>query len=398
MGLPIRKLPSHEWEQPARPAERPALRLVENLPAPQFIPVERQTNWRSLGTSTLVHTAGIILFMLVSLLATEQISVTKRYNTIDLAPLKPVKPYQPPAPKVKLPPPPPLPRLRELPPPPPKTVKLEPPKIEPPKIEPQIEPPKIVEKAPVIPPPPVAPKRVQPANFDAKLAEPGPKHDKPAPRTDMFSGSSAKPTLPAMDPKKVQTGGFGDPNGLPGKGDPNRGVQIAQLGRFDLPQGPGYGNGGGGAKGVRGIIPSAGFGNGIATAGGGGSNVEGKGRGGVVQPGGFSDATAPVAQSPRTQPRAAEPAATQVEITFKPKPAYTDEARQMKIEGEALLDVTFLSSGQVRVLNVRRGLGHGLDEAAVRAAEQIRFKPARTRSGVPVDSIAVVHILFQLAY
>jgi len=44
-----------------------------------------------------------------------------------------------------------------------------------------------------------------------------------------------------------------------------------------------------------------------------------------------------------------------------------------------------------------RGLGHGLDEAAVRAAQQIRFKPAR-RDGQPVDFPAVVHIVFQLAY
>lgn len=275
-------------------------------------------------------------------------------------------------------------------------VKIAPPKIEPPEVE--LPKPKTVEqKPPVIPPPPVAKRQVQPTVFDAKPGEPGPKHDKPALRTDTFSGSSAKPALPATDPKKVQTGGFGDEHGLPGKGDPNKGVQIAQLGRFDLPPGPGYGNGGGGANGKRGIIPSAAFGNGIATAGGGGGQG-GHGHGGVVQSGGFGDATQAVAESPRARPRAAEPAATQVEITFKPKPAYTTEARQMRLEGEVLLEVSFLASGQVRVLGIKRGLGHGLDESAIRAAEQIRFKPARTREGAPVDSTAVVHILFELAY
>jgi len=44
-----------------------------------------------------------------------------------------------------------------------------------------------------------------------------------------------------------------------------------------------------------------------------------------------------------------------------------------------------------------RGLGHGLDESALRAAQQIKFKPAQ-RDGRPVDSSATVHILFQLAY
>jgi hypothetical protein len=50
----------------------------------------------------------------------------------------------------------------------------------------------------------------------------------------------------------------------------------------------------------------------------------------------------------------------------------------------------------LRVLRVVRGLGHGLDDSAVRAAEQIRFKPA-LKDGQPSDSTAVVHIIFQLA-
>jgi hypothetical protein len=48
------------------------------------------------------------------------------------------------------------------------------------------------------------------------------------------------------------------------------------------------------------------------------------------------------------------------------------------------------------VLRIVRGLGYGLDDAAVRAAEQIRFKP-ELKDGQPSDSTAVVHIIFQLA-
>jgi outer membrane biosynthesis protein TonB len=48
------------------------------------------------------------------------------------------------------------------------------------------------------------------------------------------------------------------------------------------------------------------------------------------------------------------------------------------------------------VNRVVRGLGHGLDEAAVAAATKIRFKPA-SRGGQPVDSTAIVHVTFQLA-
>jgi TonB family protein len=84
------------------------------------------------------------------------------------------------------------------------------------------------------------------------------------------------------------------------------------------------------------------------------------------------------------------------EIISKPVPNYTPEARAQRIEGEVLLEVVFEASGTLRVIRVVRGLGHGLDEAATRAAQQIRFKPA-LRDGQPSDSTAVVHIIFQLA-
>jgi TonB family protein len=58
--------------------------------------------------------------------------------------------------------------------------------------------------------------------------------------------------------------------------------------------------------------------------------------------------------------------------------------------------VVFLASSQVQVIRVVSGLGHGLDEAAVRAAKQIRFRPAQ-REGQPIDFPARVRIEFRLA-
>jgi TonB family protein len=84
------------------------------------------------------------------------------------------------------------------------------------------------------------------------------------------------------------------------------------------------------------------------------------------------------------------------EILSKPVPVYTAEARAQKIEGEVLLEVVFQATGKIQVLRVVRGLGHGLDDAAVKAAEQIHFKPAQ-KDGQPSDSTAFVHIIFQLA-
>jgi hypothetical protein len=56
----------------------------------------------------------------------------------------------------------------------------------------------------------------------------------------------------------------------------------------------------------------------------------------------------------------------------------------------------FGANGELHVNRVVRGLGHGLDEAAVNAANKIKFKPAQ-RNGSAVSSTAIVHVMFQLA-
>jgi TonB family protein len=212
-------------------------------------------------------------------------------------------------------------------------------------------------------------------------------------RTNVFStGSSATPTI-ARSPQKVQTGGFGDPNGIPAKAREGKAVNIAQLGSYDLPGGPGRGNGTGGANGLPGVVASAGFGSGIATGDNSGRVSASRG---TVRQGGFADADAPAA--PTVHSRPAEPVSklVQAEILSKPVPVYTAEARQLRIEGEVLLEVVLEAAGNVHVVRIVRGLGHGLDDEAVRAAGQIRFKPA-SRDGQPADSTVVLHIVFQLA-
>jgi len=236
---------------------------------------------------------------------------------------------------------------------------------------------------------PSAPK----VSIAAKKLDPLPPSPVPAiPRgvaTNVFSaGSSAAPTI-ARAPSQVQTGGFGDPNGVPAKASQTRAVNIAQAGGFDMPAGPGYGNGSGGAHGARGVVASTGFGGGVATGNARTSST------GTVRDAGFGDVPAP----PTVQSRPAAPAAAKIvpaEILSKPVPIYTEEARAKRIEGEVLLEVVLEASGRLRVLKVVRGLGHGLDDAAVRAAEQIQFKPA-LKDGQPSDSTAVLHIIFQLA-
>lgn len=208
---------------------------------------------------------------------------------------------------------------------------------------------------------------------------------------DFNEGSSQTPTVNAAV-QKVQTGGFGDPNGLQGTGKQGAKLYAAQTGSFDMPAGPGQGNGTGGAKGIKGTVASADFGNGIASGGNGDGRSNGKG----VATGGFGSEQV-VHQGPKIAQADSGPATTPVEITYKPNPVYTQEARDLKLEGEVLLEVNFSANGSLHVNRVVRGLGHGLDEAAVAAANKIRFKPA-LRFGTPVDSTAVVHVTFQLAY
>src|SRR6185369_2363756 len=70
--------------------------------------------------------------------------------------------------------------------------------------------------------------------------------------TDALRGAKSD-TPPLNKPaREVQTGGFGDPNGVRGEGRPDRPATIARLGSFDLPAAPGTGNGSGGVRGAQG--------------------------------------------------------------------------------------------------------------------------------------------------
>jgi TonB family protein len=289
----------------------------------------------------------------------------------------------------KLPPQPkPKPEKNLVVPPPVKPLVVKPPEVKPP--EPKLpEPPKVV-KLPDVIDRPLPPRNTPHLNETA----PTPAPPKMEVKTGGFSTATLEKPTTSLPPSKVQTGGFGDPEGIKGVGKPGKPGNIASLGSFDLPVGAGAGNGTGGASGSKGIVASAGFGSG--GSGAGSSNGGGSGSQRVVQQGGFGDAENAKPEAPKKRVDTGPPQ-TPVEIVFKPKPDYTDDARRIKLEGEVLLRVLFTASGEVRVLGVASGLGHGLDESAIRASQQIKFKPAM-RNGQPVDSTATVHIVFQLAY
>ena len=263
----------------------------------------------------------------------------------------------------------------------------------------QLDPPAIVLHLPAAQP--KAPAKVEDdpvptVSITPKKPDPLPLNNQPvipkeAVKTNVFStGSSAAPTT-ARAPSQVQTGGFGDPNGVPAKASQGKAVNIAALGSFDLPSGPGYGNGTGGAKGVPGVVVSSGFGNGTATP-----DNRPRASATTVQSSGFASADVPAPPTVRSHPAESTARAVPAEILSKPTPIYTQEARSLRIEGEVLLEVVLEASGNLHVVRVVHGLGHGLDDNAVKAAQQIHFKPAM-RDGQPADSTVVLHIIFQLA-
>src|SRR5207248_10786655 len=110
---------------------------------------------------------------------------------------------------------------------------------------------------------------------------------------------------------------------------------------------------------------------------------------GSVRSSGVGDAVS-VAASPAGARQVSPPPATAAQILEKPKPVYTEEARRLQIEGEVQLEILFGASGEIHILRVVRGLGHGLDENAAQAVRSIRYLPAK-RDCQPVDSTATVH-------
>ena len=338
--------------------------------------------WDRIGLSAGVQLGIFGFLLMIPLLFPTQMQTALHLRVTELMqPVTeiPVAPPTPPPPKVKA----------KVAPPEPKPVVPEPVKLNPKQthvfLAAKVEPPKVktLEAKPV---------ELDPVFEQVKIDTPvkQPKRPKDDVKVGNLGSGSAAPATVVAPLNKVQTGGFGDPNGVPGKGDPNKATNVNRLGSPTLPGGPGYGNGSGGDKGIRGTVASTGFGNGIANP------PPSSGKHGSLQNTGFADQTV-ATEAPKKKVSAGESPTTPVDILEKPHPEYTAEGRSLKIEGDVVLEMVFLANGSIQVNRVVSGLGHGLDQAATRAAQQIKFKPAR-REGQPVDFPARVRIEFRLAY
>jgi len=273
------------------------------------------------------------------------------------------------------------------------------------------ESPRVAPNEPVLrmpPPPPPAPSR--PETREAVPAPPRPEPvvervpealpekietpevPKPVVRTGAFDAQAPAREPAATPEREIRPGAFDADATARGR----KGVPVlagASVGAFDAEPGPAKGQRTGRGKGVEGTVLGNGF-DGVPAARA--ASASARPAGSETRPAGFGDSV-PVAAPPR--PRQVEALAPDqpVEILSKPKPAYTEEGRRLRVEGEVVLEVLFGAAGTLRVLRVVQGLGHGLDEAAIEAARKISFRPA-TRDGVPVDHTATLRVVFQLAY
>jgi TonB family protein len=190
-----------------------------------------------------------------------------------------------------------------------------------------------------------------PRAADKQLAPPDPEPPKNPDPTLIVEPTVVAPQLSQLP--QVSLLNLGDPLGVPGPPS----------------SGPGFGGGIGTGRG-RGV--GEGDGPGVGPGSGGGIG------GGVFRVGG--------GVSPPT-------------IIHRVEPQYSEEARKARYQGTVVLEAIVRKDGTVDIIRVVRSLGFGLDENAIQALKQWRFRPGtRNVNGTttPVDISLNIEVNFNL--
>lgn len=105
----------------------------------------------------------------------------------------------------------------------------------------------------------------------------------------------------------------------------------------------------------------------------------------------------PVPEPPTQEKPIAEPRADIVKpvLIHRVNPEYPEVARKSRIQGVVILDANVTREGTVEKLKVIRGLHPILDQAAMKAVQQWRYKPA-TLNGKPVNVHTTITVNFKL--
>ncbi len=146
---------------------------------------------------------------------------------------------------------------------------------------------------------------------------------------------------------------------------PDLKMASSSVPNFGMPNSPVVGNSLGNGKGF-----GVGNGNGSGLGDGSGGNYGG----GVYQIG--SGVTQPVP-------------------IYQPEPEFSEEARKAKFQGVVTVSIIVDAQGKPQNVRVTRGVGMGLDEKAIEAVQQYRFKPAK-KNGKPVAVYLNVEVNFEI--
>ena len=82
-------------------------------------------------------------------------------------------------------------------------------------------------------------------------------------------------------------------------------------------------------------------------------------------------------------------------LVHRTNPGYTEQARAAKYQGTVLLCVEIDQAGIPTNIKVGRGLGLGLNEKAIEAVKQWKFKPGQ-KDGTAVSVQTTVEVIFRL--
>jgi len=186
-----------------------------------------------------------------------------------------------------------------------------------------------------------------PRPAEKQFVPPDPEPPKNPDPTLIIEPTVVAPALAQMP--RINLLNLGDPNGVPGPPS----------------AGPGVGGGIGSGQG-RGVGEGKGPGVGPGEGGGVGGGVFRVG-GGVTPP----------------------------TVLQRVEPQYSEEARKARYQGTVVLEAIVRKDGTVDIMRIVRSLGFGLDENAIQALKQWRFRPGM-RNGVPVDVSLNIEVNFNL--
>ena len=82
-------------------------------------------------------------------------------------------------------------------------------------------------------------------------------------------------------------------------------------------------------------------------------------------------------------------------VASKVDPQYSRQARNANLEGTVVLNLVLQRDGTVRDVKVIQPLGMGLDENAIEAVKQWKFRPG-VKDGAPVNVAATVEVTFRI--